>query len=133
MVEELLVNERIDAGRKFVEKFNEFKAIDVAFWVVTPDSENAFLYIASDGINDSNFDVAYGEVLELVKKLEPTDRMWVDPFQIKVVNPKEPIAQAALDVSAQGRMPTWLGPSHHGISLGDTPVERAYIYPQLTS
>ena len=48
MGEELLVNERIDAGAEFLRDFNDYVPVSVACWVIPADSDNLFLYIASD-------------------------------------------------------------------------------------
>jgi hypothetical protein len=58
MGEELLVSEQITAGAAFVRDFNEYLPISVAFWVAAAESDNVFLYLASDEIDDHNFDVA---------------------------------------------------------------------------
>ena len=56
---------------------------------------NLFLYIASDDINDNNFDVAYAEVL---RKLSGKKSQWLDPFQVKLVNSSDPIARNAIEI-----------------------------------
>lgn len=77
MGEELLVAEQIDAGAELVRDFNEYAPVSVAFWVVPADSDDVFLYVASDDIDDRNFDVAYGEVL---RRLSGKRSQWLDPF-----------------------------------------------------
>ena len=95
MDSELLVTEQIDAGAEFVRDFNDYVPVSVACWVIPAESDNVFLYIASDAIDDSNFDVAYGEVL---RKLRGKTRRGLDPFQVKLVNTSHPIAQDAIKV-----------------------------------
>jgi hypothetical protein len=63
----ILVNEQIDAGREFAEAFNNYQTVDALFWLNPAESSEWELYLASPAINDSNFDVAYGEVLRLVR------------------------------------------------------------------
>ena len=93
MGEELLVNETITAGADFVLDFHDYMPVSVACWVIHAESDDVFLYIASDNITDENFDVAYREVL---RKL--SGNQWLDPFQIKLVNSSDPIAQDAIEI-----------------------------------
>ena len=86
-----------------------------------------FLYIASDDIDDSNFDVAYGEVL---RKLRGKHRQWLDPFQIKLVNTSHPIAQDAIKV--RDRYPASLASRYGGSSIGGMSIDGAYIYPPIS-
>jgi hypothetical protein len=128
MGEELLVNEQIDAGAEFIRTFNEYAPVSVAFWIGLPESENLFLYIASDDINDRNFDVAYGEVL---RKLSGRRSHWLDPFQIKLVNSSEPIAQEAMRI--RDRYPALLVTRYGGSSLGGESIDGACIYPPIST
>ena len=128
MGEELLVNEQIDAGADFVRDFNDYVPVSVACWVVPADSENEFLYIASDDIDDTNFDVAYGEVL---RRLRGKRSQWLDPFQIKLINSSDPIAQDALRI--RDRYPARLATRYGGTSIGGTSIDGAYIYPAVST
>ena len=128
MGEELLVNEQIDAGADFVRDFNDYVPISVACWVIPADSEDVFLYIASDSIDDSNFDIAYGEVL---RKLSGRKNQWLDPFQVKLVNSSDPIAQDAIDI--RDRYPAPLVTRYGGSSLGGTSIDGACIYPPVSA
>ena len=126
MGEEFLVNEQIDAGAAFVRDFHDYAPVSVAFWVASADSDNVFLYIASDDIDDSNFDVAYGQVL---RKLSGKRSQWLDPFQIKLVNSLDPMAQAAIEIRDSYPMP--LTTLYGGSSLGGTSIDGALIYPPV--
>ena len=128
MGEELLVNEQIDAGAKFVRDFNDYVPVSVALWVVSADSDDVFLYIASDDIDDSNFDVAYGEVL---RRLTGKRSQWLDPFQIKLVNSSDPIAQDAIKI--RDRYPAPLVTRYGGSSLGGTSIDGARVYPPVAA
>lgn len=128
MGEELLVNEQIDAGADFVRDFNDYVHVSVACWVIPADSDNLFLYIASDDINDNNFDVAYGEVAQ---RLSGKKSQWLDPFQIKLVNSSDPIARDAIQV--RDRYPAPAPTRYGGSSIGGTSIDGAYIYPPISS
>ncbi len=128
MGEEILVNEQIDAGADFVRDFNDYVPVSVACWVIPAESDNVFLYIASDGIDDNNFDVAYGEVL---RKLSGKKSQWLDPFQIKLVNSSDPIAHDAIEI--RNRYPASLATRYGGSSIGGMSINRAYIYPPVSA
>lgn len=128
MGEEFLVSEQIDAGADFVRDFNEYVPVSVACWVIPAGSEHALLYIASDDIDDSNFDVAYGEVL---RKLSGKKSQWLDPFQIKVVNTSDPIAQDAIEI--RDRYPAALVTRYGGSSIGGMSIDHACIYPPVSA
>ena len=125
---ELLVNEQIDAGAAFVREFNDYVSVSVACWVIPADSDDAFLYIASDGIDDNNFDVAYGEVLRI---LNGKPSLWLDPFQIKLINSSDPIAQDAIRI--RDRYPAPAVTRYGGTSIGGTSIDGACIYPPVSA
>jgi len=128
MGEELLVIEQIDAGAHFVRDFSDYASVSVACWVVPAESDNLFLYIGSDDINDANIDVAYREVLQ---RLRGRRNQWLDPFQIKLVNSSDPIARDAIQIRDRypGKTPT----RYHGTSMGGMSIDGAYIYPPLSA
>ncbi len=129
MDQELLVTARIDAGADFVRDFNDYLSVAVACWINPAESDNLFLYIASDEIDDSNFDVAYGEVL---RRLSGKRSQWLDPFQVKLVNSADPIAREAIEI--RDRYPARKVPTRYtGSSLGGTSIDGAYIYPPLSA
>lgn len=128
MGENPLVNEQIDAGADFVRDFNDYVSVSVACWVVPAESDDMFLYIASDDIDDTNFDVAYGEVL---RRLSGKTSQWLDPFQIKLVNSSDPIAHDAVEIRDRYAAP--LGTRYGGSSIGGMSIDRAYIYPPVSA
>jgi len=118
-----LVIEEIDAGAKLAREFEKFKPVKVAFWLKASDEDHRYLYIASDGIDDTNFDLAYGEVLRLATKMHS---IYLDPFRVKVISADDPLAKAAMDIHDRfpGRMATRFG----GKSFGGISVDDVYIY-----
>ena len=64
-----MVNEEIDAGAELVRRFAKFQPVKVAFWLKPSEKEKCYLYIASDEIDDSNYDIAYGETVRLVNEV----------------------------------------------------------------
>ncbi len=119
-----LVIEQIDAGSRFLREFQKYIPVDVAFWLKESDDGDYSLYVASDQITDDNFDIAYGEVLQIGRRLR--DPMF-DPFQVKLIGTDDPLAKAALEINRRypGPCPT----RFHGKAFAGQVVEEVYIYP----
>ena len=60
-----LVTAQIDAGAELCGEFDKYEPVKIAFWLKASDEEQRYFYIASERIDDTNFDLAYGEVLRL--------------------------------------------------------------------
>lgn len=118
-----LVTEQIEAGEWLIREFNLRIPVQAAFWLRERDSDEWYFYLASDQINDSNFDHGYREVLRLVR---PPKSLWIDPFQVKVIGIDDRLAKAALDVMTKytGNTPM----RYHGRQFGGLSVDEAYIY-----
>jgi hypothetical protein len=119
-----LVIEQIDAGTRFLNEFQKYMPVQVAFWLKEAEEVDWNLYVVSDQITEDNFDVAYGEVLRIAGQLR--DPLF-DPFQVKLIGANDLLAQAALDIQRRfpGGIPTWF----HGKTFGGRSVEDVYIYP----
>src|SRR5438067_929711 len=90
-----LVIEQIEAGAELARQFDKRTPLQAAFWLKESGDGQWFLYLASDDINDSNFDLAYGEVLRLLGR---GPHMWLDPFQVKVTGTDDPVAKEILAI-----------------------------------
>ena len=123
-----LVTEQIDAGARFVREFAKYKPVHAAFWLLGTDENPWFLYVVSDQINDSNFRLAYGEVIRIART---TPDPWLDPFQVKVMGTHKPLAKAVLQLQVKyaGNLPT----RYHGPPLGNLSIDEVYIYPPQTA
>jgi hypothetical protein len=119
-----LVIQQIEAGERLIGRFSQYTPVQAAFWLKEPEDSPWFLYLAGDQINDSNFDLAYGEVLRL---LSGAPEPWLDPFQVKVIGTDNPVAIAVMDI--QRKYPGSLPTRYHGRQLGGLSVEEVYIYP----
>jgi len=128
MDQDLLVNERIDAGRDFVRDFDDYVTVSVAFWLVPADSDNVYLYIASDDLDDGNIRVAYGEVL---RRLHAKSTPWLNPFHVKLVSSSDPVAREAVQI--RDRYPAEIPTRYQGSSIGGMSIDAAYIYPPLSA
>ena len=119
-----LVNEEIEAGAELVREFNHYAPVKAAFWLKKSERAFRYLYIASEKIDGSNFDLGYGEVLRLVANMNSP---YLNPFRVKIVGSQNPLAKAASEISSRynGRFATRLG----GDFFGGTSVDDVYIYP----
>ena len=120
--------EEIDAGAELAREFNHYNVVKVAFWLKASDDDHRYLYLASDQIDDSNFDLAYGEVLRLTSQMPS---LYLNPFRVKVIGADDPLAKAAVDIQKRypGRFPTRFG----GTMFGGVFVDEVYIYPSPLS
>jgi hypothetical protein len=119
-----LVTEQIDAGEHLIREFIKWMPVQAAFWLRESDSDEWYLYLASDRINDSNFDLAYAEVLRIVPA---GHSLWLDPFQVKVVGTETQVARVALDFMKKypGKFPT----RYKGGQFGDLSSDEVVMYP----
>ncbi len=118
-----LVSEQIDAGAAFVRAFNCYQPIKAAFWLKKTDENQTYLYLASDQINDANFDLAYGEVIRLSNQMRLHD---FNPFRVKVLNADKPLARAAVEIN--DRFPGRLGSRLEDGLFGGVWIDSGYIY-----
>jgi hypothetical protein len=119
-----LVKELIDAGERFLERFEKPYPVAAAFWLKNRAKSRWYLYVLSAHIRDENIRDAYSEVLRITKEM--TDH-YFDPFQIKLLKMDNTIVEFAQDmqrrypgrVVADGYVPTFVG----------VDVEGLYFYP----
>jgi hypothetical protein len=118
-----LVTEQINAGAKLASEFDRRTPLQAAFWLKESEVGQWYLYLVSSQINDSNFDLAYGEVHRLVRGPNP----WLDSFQVKVAGVDEPVAKAVIEI--QQKYPGSLPARLRNRMLGGLSVDDVYIYP----
>ena len=126
MAHEVLVDEQIDAGADFARDFSDYAPVTAAFWINPDESDQWYLYVASDDINDNNIRDAYGVVS---RKMGSGKYPWIDLMQIKLVNSSDPVAQAAVKIRDRRTAP--IPTRYHGGSMGGLTIGDAYIYPPL--
>ncbi|MHC5544688.1 hypothetical protein ACYOEI_41175 [Singulisphaera rosea] len=126
MDEDSLVIDQIEAGAEFVNLFDKQVPVTAAFWAKPADAGQWYLYIASEQIDDEGIGRAYREVLRLAKLHR---RSYLDPFQVRLIPAKDPLAQAVLEIHrwSPGKMATRIGNK----AFGGMSVEGVYIYPPL--
>jgi hypothetical protein len=119
-----LVTEEIDAGAKLAREFGRYKPVKAAFWLKASDEEQRYLYLASDEIDDTNFDLAYGEILRLANQSQSP---YLDPFRVMVIGGGDPLARAAAEIIE--RFPAQIPTRLRGQMFGGIFVDDVYIYP----
>lgn len=124
MDQSTLVEDQIDDGRRFVERFAaDGNPVQAAFWVKTAEEGLWFLYVATEIVDREGPAAAYRAVHAALRKLGES---WVPSSAIKVISPNNPVAQDVLAVMA--RHPGRLATRFDGKTLGSTAVEQTYIY-----
>jgi hypothetical protein len=98
--------------------------VTVAFWLKEEDTQ-WYLYLATPAADD---DGPGGGYARLIAAWPANFDSWIDQLQIKLIGPGSPLAQDALRLR-RPRVPTRL----RGGRLGDTNIQAAYIYPELTA
>ncbi len=125
MDQSTLVENQIDDGRRFVERFAaDGRHVQAAFWVKTAEEGLWFLYVATDIVDRDGPAAAYRAVHASLRKLGDP---WVASSEIKVVSPSNPIAKDVLAIMA--RHPGRLATRYGGKTLGSMAIEQVYIYP----
>jgi len=119
-----LVTEQIDAGAKLAAEFDKRTPLQAAFWLKESEDGQWYLYLVSDQINDTNFDLAYGEVHRLLGR---GSHLWLDPFQVKVAGVENPLAKAVIAI--QQRYPSPFATRLRNRMLGGVSVDEVYVYP----
>ncbi|MBI3467425.1 MAG: hypothetical protein HY000_30825 [Planctomycetes bacterium] len=126
MDQSLLVTEQIRAGEKFLQEFNKYAPVDVAFWLRRGDDFAANLYVVSDQINANNMRAANFELLRIANVIQDPN---FDTSRIRFVSRSDRAAQAALATINMYRSPI---PFHQaGGFFGGATAEEVYIYPPL--
>jgi hypothetical protein len=120
-----LVTEHIDAGLELARRFNDTYPVRAAFWLKESEDSPWYFHLASDRINDTNFDLAYREVVRLVGQ---GSRMWLDSSDVKVLGMSHPLAKAVFEITQKypGILPTRL---RNRLPPAGPSIEEAYIYP----
>ena len=121
-----LSSDKINAGEDFVFEFNKIIPVSCAFWMKLKDEKNSYLYIASEKINDSNFDSAYEQVLRIVASM----RKYLDPFKIRVIGYEDHLSKAAMNIKHFSSTKT-IGVRLEECSFGNVFADEIYIYPDV--
>ncbi len=119
-----LVIEQIDAGAKLANEFDRRTPLQAAFWLKESEDGQWYLYLVSDQINDTNFDLAYREIIRLLGR---GPHLWLDPVQVKVAGVDDPVAKAVIAI--QQKYPGPFATRLRNRMLGGVSIEEVYLYP----
>jgi hypothetical protein len=119
-----LVDHQIDDVPKLIDQLKRDNFdVKAAFWLYTSEADQWFLYLVSDVVAQQGITEAYKAVYKAMKRL--TD-LWIDPFEVKLVDPGDPVAKAVINFLSKqhARLPARV----RRTNLGDVYIENAYIY-----
>lgn len=119
-----LVNERIEAGAKFLVAFDKRIPIKLAFWLKTAEGGRWYLYIASEQIDRANRGASYGDLIAAAQKVRDPN---LDSFQVKLLGADEPLARGVLDIvgAAADAVPVRV----YDRVVGEVSAAEIYVYP----
>jgi hypothetical protein len=123
----MLVDERIDDGKRLIERLTEEGVVvDAACWIRETESGRWYLYIVTPLVGtDGAKRPAYRRVNETIQQMPRPFRL--DFFEVKVVSPTSPVGEAIIGLH---RRYSGKGPIRYGdYRLGDMSVEEIYLYP----
>ncbi len=126
---ELLVDDRIDDGRKLIaELVRDGFDVTAAFWIKTSEEGLWRLYIVSKAVDTAKIGQAYLPVYACLSRIpDPC----ISISDIKLVNSTNPIARDAIAV--RDRYPGRIPSRFQGKRLGDLAIDEAYIYPAASA
>src|SRR4051794_10855742 len=97
--------------------------VKAAFWLFTSEADQWFLYLVSDAVDQKGITEAYKAVYKAMERLT---NLSIDPFEVKLVSPGDPVAKAVIDFLSKqhARGATRV----RGTNIGNIYIENAYIY-----
>jgi hypothetical protein len=122
--QEPLVREWIDAAKKFLDELDKLEPVRAAFWLKEDEDSLWFLHVATDKLRNGSVAADYEGVR---KASDAVDDPNFDPFRVKLIGLKDPLARAALEMYQ--RYPTRIPVFRWGERFGKTYVEGLYLYP----
>jgi hypothetical protein len=123
-----LVEDRIRDGRKLVEELaRQGFDLTAALWLQASDDGKWRFYIVSSMVDDDGLTKAYRKLHPLVRAMPQP--FWIDPLEIRLIGPTNPIAQDALAIHRRAPGPQVSPLRWGGTKLGNLIIEGAYLYP----
>lgn len=119
-----LVEHQIDDAARLIEELKvENFGVNAVYWLYTSEADQWFLYIVSDMVEQKGLAESYRTLYKAMRRLT---NLWINRFEVKLVEPNDPAAKAVIDFAKMQDAPlaTWI----RGTKLGDLYIERAYIY-----
>jgi hypothetical protein len=120
-----LVTEQLADGQRLVEELaRQGFSVTSAGWAKTSDDGQWYLYLVSPTVDDAGIRKAYGRVYPVIQQMQK-DGLGIDPFEVKLLSPADPLAKALADW--HGCSPRKTPTRYGGGRLGDVNIDGAYI------
>jgi hypothetical protein len=114
---------QIDGGKALVESLRDAGFdVTVSGWTKSSEEGDWSLYIASKDVDDRGLADAYRT---LFTTLSANPAFGIDPFEVKLVGPQNPIARDLLEIRGAGAR---LATRSRRPRLGHMSVEETYVY-----
>src|SRR5947209_20101459 len=99
-----LVENLIDDGQKLVERLpQDGFEVTAAFWLKASEDDKWYFYIVSPVVDTEGLAKAYRRLHPLVRAM--SQPFWIDPLEIKLIGPSNPIAQDVLAIHSRAPGP----------------------------
>ena len=124
MDQDPLVNEKIEAGAKFLAELDKRLPVKAAFWLKKAEGGRWYLYVISEHVDEAHRRASYGEVVEAGRQVRDPN---FDLFEVKLIAVDEPLARGVVEI---------VGPSADAVPVrlndrvvGNISAAELYIYP----
>ncbi len=125
---ESLVESAMVAGVKLIEKlFQEGFEVLAAVWLKTSEKGRWRFYVVSSVVETAGIHQAYGRLHTLIREMPQP--FGIDPLEVKLLGPSDPIARDVLAIHSQASAPKGCPVRWEGNALGNVSIEGAYLYP----
>lgn len=115
---------QIDGGKALVDSLRTAGFdVTVSGWAKSSEEGDWYLYIASKDVDDRGLAVAYRTIVTAIKA---NPQFGIDPFEVKLVGPENPIAKDLLDIRGAGTLRT--ATRSRRPWLGHMSVDETYVY-----
>lgn len=123
-----LVTEQIDAGERLLRQLrSDGFDVTAGFWLQASEEGAWRFCMVSPLVETEGLAQAYRRLHPVIWKMPQP--FWIDPLEVRLIGPSNPIAQDVLAVQARLPSPLVSPIRWGGNRLGNLNVEGAYIYP----
>jgi hypothetical protein len=128
MAQATLVEKQINDGLRLIHRLaDQGVLVAAAGWVKEIESGQWFLYLATSLVGEDGATLpAYRRVNRVIREMQKNG-FSIDPLEIKVIGPHDPIAKDML--AQRGNYYASFPARFNGSRLGELAVDEAYIYP----
>jgi hypothetical protein len=117
-----------DDGQKLVEELpRQGFEVTAAFWIKAAEDDQWYFYTVSPAVENEGLAQAYRRLHTLIRQMPPP--FWIDPLEVKLIGPDDPIARDVLAVLGRAPGPKGSPIRWGGKRLGNVNLEGAYLYP----